>query len=119
MLVGWVQIASTTKVMSAVLPSFTVANQTSGGPSVVDEVQSESVMFPAVSVESVNAPPPVTTNPGARTRQTCSSRARSSRTRAERPPVLTVLDLRPSRPREEQVDLAGRLNRTQELATKD
>ena len=63
MLVGWVQIASTTKVMSAVLPLFTVANQTSGGPSVVDEVQSESVMFTAVSVESVNAPPPVTTNP--------------------------------------------------------
>jgi hypothetical protein len=62
-LVGCVQIASTTKLIGFPMPLFTVANQTSGGPPAVDESQSEFVMFTAGSVESVNAPPPVTTKP--------------------------------------------------------
>jgi hypothetical protein len=58
-----VQIASTVNVSAEALPLTTVATHVSGRCPSAGCSKSESVMLTAGSVESVDAPPPITRNP--------------------------------------------------------
>jgi len=66
MLVGCVQIASTTKVVAFTLALFMLTDHSSG-EAPVDESQSELLMLTVVSIDGVTAPPPVTTMPAGQT----------------------------------------------------
>ena len=64
-LVGAVQIASTTKVVAFALGLFMLTNQTSGTVEVAS--QSELLTLTVGSVDGVKLPPPVTTIPAGQT----------------------------------------------------